>query len=145
LFEVRGMKREKRGQEDSPVVKPNGVEFCYLGLDDVKRRTSIAFTPAPTLLEANRATLDVVLEPGEKTSIFLSIACEEGGPTPVLDFFRAYRDSRRARRVQTRRIATLHSSSDLFNEVACRATSDVYTLITSTPLGPYPYAGIPWF
>lgn len=145
LFEVRGMKREKRGQESSPVVKPNGVEFCYLGLDSVKRRTSIAFTPAPRLLEGNRATLDVVLEPGEKTSIFLSIACDEGEPTPVLDFFRAYRHSRRARRSQTQRIATLHSSSDLFNEVACRATSDVYTLITSTPLGPYPYAGIPWF
>ncbi|MGK6317391.1 amylo-alpha-1,6-glucosidase [Neorhizobium sp. DT-125] len=145
LFEVRGMKREKRGQETFPVVKPNGVEFCYLGLDDVKRRTSIAFTPAPTRLEANRATLDVVLEPGEKTSIFLSVACEEDEPTPVMDFFRAYRDSRRARRAQTRSIATLHSSSDLFNEVACRAASDVYTLITSTPWGPYPYAGIPWF
>jgi glycogen debranching enzyme len=145
LFEVRGMKREKRGHETCQVVAPNQVEFRYLGLDDIERRTLIAITPVPRYLEASRATLELVLAPGEKTSVFLTVACEEGEPTPVLDFFRAYRDSRRARRIQTRNIATVQSSSDLFNEVACRATSDVYTLITTTKLGPYPYAGIPWF
>ncbi|MFK4771118.1 glycogen debranching N-terminal domain-containing protein [Rhizobium sp. ZW T2_16] len=145
LFEVRGMKREKRGQETSQVVAPDRVEFQYTGLDAVKRRTSIVFAPVPKRLEQNRATLELVLGPGEKTSIFMTVACEEGGQALVLDFFRAYRASRRARRTQTRRIATVESSSDLFNEVACRATSDVYMLITSTPLGLYPYAGVPWF
>jgi glycogen debranching enzyme len=145
LFEVRGMKREKRGQETSQVVAPDRVEFQYTGLDDVKRRTSIVFAPVPKRLEAKRATLELVLGPGEKTSIFMTVACEEGAPALLLDFFRAYRASRRARRTQTRRIATVESSSDLFNEVACRATSDVYMLITSTPFGSYPYAGVPWF
>jgi glycogen debranching enzyme len=145
LFEVRGMKREARGQSTSQVVAPNKVEFHYEGLDNVSRRTSITFAPSPKLLEANRATLELVLGPGERTSIFFAVACEQGEPALVLDFFRAYRASRRARRTHTRRIATVQSSSDLFNEVACRATSDVYTLITSTPFGSYPYAGIPWF
>ena len=145
LFEVRGMKREKRGQETSQVVAPDKVEFKYTGLDDVKRQTTIVFAPVPKRLEQNRATLELVLGPGEKTSIFMTVACEEGAQALVLDFFRAYRASRRARRTHTRRIATVESSSDLFNEVACRATSDVYMLITSTPLGLYPYAGVPWF
>ncbi|MFN7026231.1 MAG: glycogen debranching N-terminal domain-containing protein [Pseudorhizobium sp.] len=145
LFEVRGMKRERRGQATSRVIAPDKVEFRYLGLDDVERRTLIAFTPVPKRLETNRATLELVLAPGEKKAIFLTVACEEGEPALLLNFFRAYRDSRRARRAQTRSIATVHSSSDLFNEVASRATSDIYTLITSTELGPYPYAGIPWF
>jgi glycogen debranching enzyme len=145
LFEVRGMKREKRGQELSRVVAPDRVEFQYVGLDDVKRRTALAFSPIPERLEINRATVGVTLAPGEKASIFLTVACEEDEPALVLDFFRAYRASRRARRSQTRRIVTVESSSELFNEVACRATSDVYMLITSTPLGSYPYAGVPWF
>jgi glycogen debranching enzyme len=145
LFEVRGMKREKRGQELSRVVAPDRVEFQYVGLDDVTRRTLLAFSPVPERLEAKRATVELTLGPGEKASIFLTVACEEDEPALVLDFFRAYRASRRARRTQTRRIATVESSSELFNEVACRATSDVYMLITSTPLGSYPYAGVPWF
>ncbi len=145
LFEVRGMKREKRGQVRSQIFAPDRVEFQYRGLDDVERQTSIAFAPIPKLLEANRTTFEFALTPGEKSSIFLTVACNEGKPTPVLDFFRAYRASRRARRTRTRGIATVESSSELFNEVACRATSDVYMLITSTPYGSYPYAGVPWF
>lgn len=145
LFEVRGMTRAKRGHGTSDVVTANTVEFRYLGLDEVERRTRIAFTPVPERLETDRSTLELTLAPGEKKSIFLTVACKEGESTPLLEFFSAYRESRRARRIQTRSIATVQSSSDLFNEVACRATSDVYMLVTPTDSGPYPYAGIPWF
>lgn len=145
LFEVRGMTRKERGDETSKVVAPNEVQFRYLGLDNVERRTRIGFEPAPRLLETNRATFELALAPGETASIFVTVACEEGEPAPVLDFFRAYRDGRRDRRNQTRHIATVQSSSDIFNEIASRATSDLYMLTTSTEHGSYPYAGIPWF
>ena len=145
LFEVRGMKRDKRGQASSQVVAPDRVELRYSGLDDVKRRTVITLAPIPKLLEANRAMLELALASGEKTAIFLTVACEEEEPAILLNFFRAYRASRRSRLNQTRGIATVQSSSDLFNEVVCRATSDVYMLTTQTKFGLYPYAGIPWF
>jgi glycogen debranching enzyme len=145
LFEIRGMKRAERGANVYHVKAQDSVEFRYEGLDKLKRRTAIAFAPVPRMLDTNRATLEVSLAPDEQTSIFVTIACDEGEPTKPMNFFHAYRDSRRARRAQTSDIATVQSSSELFNEVACRATSDVYTLITSTELGPYPYAGIPWF
>ena len=145
LFEVRGMKRDKRGQASSQVVAPDRVELRYSGLDDVKRCTVITLAPIPKLLEANRAMLELALAPGEKTAIFLTVACEEEEPAILLNFFRAYRASRRSRLNQTRGIATVQSSSDLFNEVVCRATSDVYMLTTQTKFGLYPYAGIPWF
>jgi len=145
LFEVRGMRRANRGAYTSHMMPPDRVEFRYVGLDKLKRRTSVAFAPAPHVLRQNRATLNVALAPGEQTSIFVTAACDEGVAAEPMDFFHAYRESRRARRVRTSDITTVQSSSELFNEVACRAASDVYTLITSTEFGPYPYAGIPWF
>ena len=145
LFEVRGTKRRQHGQHMAHPHRPDRAEFHYEGLDGIERRTVLSFTPAPKRLDSKRATFEVELESGAQTSLIVTVACEEGAATGVGDFFRAYRDTRRARRTSTAEIATVATSSELFDEVACRATSDVYTLITRTDRGPYPYAGIPWF
>src|SRR5262249_58400127 len=52
-----------------------------------------------------------------------------------------YRD----RRADSRNVATVQTSNDLFNEMLCRSMSDLYMLISNTPQGRYPYAGIPWY
>src|SRR5215208_8293454 len=145
LFEVRGTKRRRGGRHMAHPHRPDRAEFRYEGLDGIERRTVLSFSPAPKRLDSKRATFEVELEPGAQTSLIVTVACEEGEATGVGDFFRAYRDTRRARRTSTAEIATVATSSELFDEVACRATSDVYTLITRTDRGPYPYAGIPWF
>jgi len=145
LFEVRGTKRRGHGRQTSYPHRPDRTTFHYDGLDGIERRTVLHFSPAPNRLDSNRATFEIEVGPGEQTSLFVSVSCEEGAAGGVGDFFLAYRDSRRARRASTADIATIATSNGLFNEVACRATSDVYTLITRTDLGPYPYAGIPWF
>jgi len=152
LFEVRGVRRNARGCMSTRVVAPDRVEFHYLGLDGIGRRTLVGFTPRPVVLEVGGARVDLVLSPGRAASIFSTIACREeevedlaGVAQTGPDFFRAYRSSRRSRRRMTSDMATIESSSELFNEVVCRAASDVYTLVTSTECGPYPFAGIPWF
>jgi glycogen debranching enzyme len=148
LFEVRGTKRLRRGNVSAHVVEPDAVAFHYEGLDKIERRTVIRFTPAPQSIETNRATIEVELAPYEQISLFVAVSCEEDGTDEAAsenNFFRAYRDTRRARRAATADIATIKSSNESFDEVVCRATSDAYTLITRNDLGPYPYAGIPWF
>jgi len=145
LFEVRGTKRRRHGRQTAHPHRPNRAEFRYAGLDGIERRTVLYFSPAPKRLDSMRATFELEVAPGAHTSVFVSVACEEGEAAGVGDFFLAYRDARRARRASTAQIATVASSNGLFDEVACRATSDVYTLITRSDLGPYPYAGIPWF
>jgi glycogen debranching enzyme len=144
LFQVRGTTRPRQGHHAVQPDSPCQTEFHYRGLDGVARRTALHFSPTPERLEANRATFDVQLGAGEQKTVIVKVACGEGTASSG-DFFLAYRDTRRARRSATAGIATVTTSNRLFDEVMCRATSDVYTLITHTDLGPYPYAGIPWF
>ena len=147
MFEVRGTHRMHRGVVQAQVLQPDRTEFRYVGLDRLERRTTLEFRPAPMVLEEHRAAFEIALAPHEQKSVFIIVSCLVGdepqrGPTRFLS---AYREIRRARRQATADIATVTGSSDAFTQVMCRATSDTYTLITHTPLGLYPYAGIPWF
>ncbi len=145
LFEVRGISRKARGIRTGRVVGPERVELRYEGLDNISRYTTLNFSPAPRHLDTNIAEFDIVLEPGAKFSIHANVTCGEGTAKEPLGFLSAYRAARRGLRALTCNIATLESSNLLFNAIACRSTSDIYTLVSKTKSGLYPYAGIPWF
>jgi glycogen debranching enzyme len=48
-------------------------------------------------------------------------------------------------RKATRGRTSVETSNELFNEMLCRSAADLEMLMTDTPQGRYPYAGIPWF
>jgi glycogen debranching enzyme len=52
---------------------------------------------------------------------------------------------RREMRQLTTRSASVETSNNIFNEVLCQAMADLNMLMTETPQGRYPYAGIPWY
>ena len=125
----------------------NGVVFLYHGLDGVVRRTTIGFDPRPAEIGKDSARFLVELNPGERASLFMTVACEERTreQSPVRQFFIGLRDARRALVASTARAASVETSNDIFNEVLCRSVADLYMLMTDTPQGAIPYAGIPWF
>ena len=47
IFEVRGMKRQGRGQDLPPEVTAGQVILSYRGLDGVTRRSLLNFSPPP--------------------------------------------------------------------------------------------------
>jgi glycogen debranching enzyme len=150
LFEVRGMQRAHRGRRSVETLAPDRVVFSYEGLDGIIRQTLLRFEPWPTRIEADRVMYEMALEPSERRSILITVACEERKSGEVLtpeapNFLRAFRDNRRALRVATRDIAKVRTSNHLFNEVISRSASDMYMLVTPTEHGLYPYAGIPWY
>ena len=53
--------------------------------------------------------------------------------------------ARRELRQSARDRTSVETSNDRFNEMLCRSAADLAMLMTDTPQGRYPYAGIPWF
>ncbi|MFC0009062.1 amylo-alpha-1,6-glucosidase [Devosia nitrariae] len=147
LFEVRGSRRERRGEVHDPVGDASSVLLHYTGLDGQHRKTHLSFDPAPAVLTGSHASFDIYLPPQGSTSLFLRIACAAEPPetNPRRAFFIAMRDARRALRISSSRASSIVTSNEIFNEALRRSVSDLYMLITDTPEGPYPYAGIPWF
>src|SRR6476469_6780152 len=145
IFEVRGLERERHGTTSIGLKSPGKVVLRYAGLDDKIRQTSIGLDPDPTLLGPNVALYRLSLAPKARTSIFVEVCCDQPKETKALSFFHAMFAAKRDLRAATQRAASVQTSNDIFNEVLCRSVADLYMLMTDTPEGPYPYAGIPWY
>jgi len=145
LFEVRGLRRARRGSATHRVVDTKGVLLTYQGLDGKFRRTTLAFDPAPTELSSDRASYELELASEETQTIFLAVGCNTPAEQRPVPFVRGLLAARRELREATRRMTTIETSNALFNEVLCRSAADLEMLMTDTPEGRYPYAGIPWY
>jgi glycogen debranching enzyme len=155
LFEVRGTRRERRGSGHPPQLTATSVGLSYTGLDFRVRETLLRFSPQPTTLTADRAGFVLDLAPGVAHILYVEIRCGIGAgeataaaerePDVERAFAVALRASRQSMRRHAARGARVATSNQLFDEGLRRAVSDLHVLITDTPQGPYPYAGIPWF
>lgn len=146
LFEVRGTVRARRGELLEPELGADRVALAYRGLDGRTRRTWLRFDPAPQELTSARSVFSIDLAPREAKTIMVEIACDSMPDQPVRRAFgRSLIEARRALRASASRAAAIVTSNEIFNEAVRRSVSDLYMLITDTPEGPYPYAGIPWF
>lgn len=147
IFEVRGQIRERRGRAMVELSKAQAT-IVYQGLDSVRRSAVIVFNPPPATLDQEGALYHLDLSPGGRTSVFITISCDESGEETVeapRRFFACMRRARHELRRSTGRAASVETSNEVFNEILCRSMSDLYMLITDTEQGPFPYAGIPWF
>ena len=144
LFEVRGAHRDRRGSARAKVQDGKRVLLSYEGLDDKARRTALDFDPPPDQLKTDAAVYRLHLKPGEMRPLFLAISCNQGETRP-LPFMRGLITARREVREATRQRTSVETSNDRFNEILCRSAADLGMLMTETPQGRYPYAGIPWY
>jgi glycogen debranching enzyme len=144
LFEVRGSRRERHGTAGAELRGDDQVLLSYCGLDDKVRRTTLTFDPPPQRLTTETAFYTLHLEPGEMQPVFVAAGCEQAETRPR-PFRRGLAAARRELRNATRDQTSVETSNDLFNEMLCRSAADLAMLMTDTPQGRYPYAGIPWF
>ena len=144
IFEVRGVRRERRGRSLMGVVDGGSATLSYMGLDGAVRRTTLSFEPVPTALGDSVATYRLKLEPGGRQNIFTTVS-GRGLKQSTRSFFFGLIKRNREYKETASTTAAIETSSPLVNEILCRSIGDLHMLITATPDGPYPYAGIPWY
>ncbi|HEY2104668.1 MAG TPA: glycogen debranching N-terminal domain-containing protein, partial [Candidatus Binataceae bacterium] len=151
LFEVRGVKRKRRGEFLDPVVDHEGARFRYLGRDQRLRATAIRFATAPDRIDHRSALFSIGLEPQQSGVLNFQVACSSG-PEPAAPPRRHIVDisgalaARRAelynRRAAWARITT---SSGPLNALIERSIGDLTTIVSPGVNGTFIMAGIPWF
>lgn len=148
IFEVRGIKREKRGEVyEIKHLPENKVMISYEGLDGIKRFTRIHFSHKPDSWERhNKAIFKIALKPHEH------LVLEYG-----LHFITAdndkeslcYSDARKLvdneMKALNKIIAGVTTSNQQFTQWIERCQYDLLSLLANTPYGKYPYAGVPWY
>jgi glycogen debranching enzyme len=145
LFEVRGEKRPRRGVGSSRLIGPSDVQLDYQGLDGRARHTSLHFDPRPTRLAVNTATYHFELAPQQSSSLFIAVSCDMPAAVKPVRFFHGLLAHRREMRRCNAGATSIETSNNIFNEVLCQSMADLNMLMTDTPQGRYPYAGIPWY
>jgi glycogen debranching enzyme len=147
LFEIRGYRRSQRGAVKARVAGPAEVMFEYQSLDGLPRSTRISFAPQPTRLDETRAEFELNLAARERRPIALTVQCLEGGQPQAAErrFFVMRRRARRTLAAARETAPLIETSNTVFNSVLERSSADLAMLMTETPHGLYPYAGVPWF
>ncbi len=146
IFEVRGTQREHRGRLHPPDSDGRETRLRYDGLDGVTRVAQLQWSPAPHALSEGEARFRLLLPPRASETIHLSVTCCSGaGCERPVSFESALARSDLQRRVMDAHWCRPVSSSDRFNDWLNRSLSDMQMMVTQTPHGPYPDAGVPWF
>ncbi len=146
IFEVRGVKRERRGRLLEPDVKDNAVLLAYEGLDGVVRRTRLECSPSPAEISAGAIRFEAHLESKGTAVACLTISCDPGDRVALeRTYHRAFAETQA--KLEKTRAGACHvtTSRGRFNSWLTRSMADLRMMITLTPKGPYPYAGVPWF
>jgi len=146
IFEVRGSKRERRGEQQEPNVWPAGVQFTYCGLDKVMRETRLNFYPQPARISARSAHFETDVQPRAETFIYVDVCCESGREClPPRSYKQALSQTKNLHERLDARLCRVTSSNERFTEWLSRSESDLQMMTVGNPEGAYPYAGVPWF
>jgi glycogen debranching enzyme len=146
IFEVRGTPRKKRGTLHGCDCGPDGICLSYTGLDGVDRLTRISLSPRPDRIINREARLLLRVDPKQEETYHLTVSCEEGQKhSSARPYSEAHADALHTIAEKEARECQIRTENPQFDDWLDRSLADLRMMITETPLGPYPFAGVPWF
>ena len=146
LFEVRGTIRNRRGRRLESVMSKDGLSLGYEGLDRMDRWVTVRCAPAPTAVHPDEIWFDTFVPEGEVAQWDLTISCEVGQRIRCdHSYEHALVEVERALHSARADDCLIVTSNAQFNMWLNRSLADLHMMVSDTPDGPYPYAGVPWF
>jgi glycogen debranching enzyme len=151
IFEIRGQERLKRGSVEPALPEKNQITLSYRGLDGVRRSTIIRFQSPTEFLPVNEASNQLSfgfdLAPSGQQTLTLSVLCsvENSQQPQVNNFPEALQRAEHPDATLAWDPCEIRSSDEQFNSWMKRSQADIGMMLTETPHGLYPYAGVPWF
>ena len=154
LFEIRGIPRKLQPNKHDIRHSKNGLIYDYRGLDNIIRATEIIFLEGTQPdFEHNVARFYFHLPPQQKQNIHYLIAfkTEEhffSAEQKQISFtgFEEIKSTMQAELQKAHTLfASISTSNEQFTHWVHRSKSDLISLVTQTPYGIYPYAGVPWY
>jgi len=145
IFEVRGTRREKRGQRLEDRITSDSILLSYEGLDKVVRQTCIESRPDPVQISSSALSFEISLRPKQSVLLQLVVSCNPRASEPCIGYTRALVAAESELKAASANLCSISTSNDRFNRWVRRSTADVEMMTLGNPEHDYPYAGVPWF
>ncbi|MGI8959662.1 MAG: amylo-alpha-1,6-glucosidase [Bryobacteraceae bacterium] len=150
IFEVRGQERPQRGSVEPILPKKERLTLACCGLDGARRRTVVTFESPTKFVPLSegfkRVSFSFDLAPFDQQALTFSALCSSDKSKPrVKTFTEALHRAERGDGSRTWDSCGIRSSDEQFNSWIKRSLADIGMMLTETPYGVYPYAGVPWF
>jgi glycogen debranching enzyme len=146
IFEVRGNRRNKKGRHLPERRETGSLHFAYEGRDGVIRCSHIECSPPPQKVSSSSMDFAFRLRPKEEAAFVLTVSCESNGRVRSdRSYDHAFCEAEERLETAKANDCSIETSNKQFNEWLNRSYQDIRMMVTETPQGPYPYAGLPWF
>jgi len=124
----------------------DGLSLGYEGFDRVDRWVTVRCAPAPTAVHPDEIWFDTFVPEGEVAQWDLTISCEVAQRIRCdHSYEHALVEVERALHSARADDCLIVTSNAQFNMWLNRSLADLHMMVSDTPDGPYPYAGVPWF
>ena len=145
IVDVRAQRRVDAARSRFERVERDSVTQGCLGADEVVRETVVDCHTLPETISADSLRYRLQIgSRGEKT-IALAIGCRSASqPVQIATFTRSLAAAEEVARVEGRPPCQVESTDAHFNAWIRRAGADVGMMMTATPHGRIPAAGLPW-
>jgi len=145
IIDVRAQRRVDAGRARFERVERDSVTQGYLGADEVVRETVVDCHTPPDAISSDALRYKLSIgSRGEKT-IAIAIGCRSASnPVQIASYARSLAAAEELARTEGRPPTQVDSTDAQFNEWLQRSAADIGMMLTATPHGRIPAAGLPW-